>query len=327
MGSEPQLRDLPFKFKLGEFTLFVIRRPVLVENSTLRDVATGHFDPNRPPDYCPDHAVGILRRSYRTDGPLPVLTRIAGWTRYVPHQFPRHYISFQGSFEQYLQNFSPKTRSTLRRKVRRMLDAFDGAVECRIYREPSEMKEFYEAARAISSKTYQEKLLDAGLPSTDDFRHDMESLAKEGLVCGFLLWAAGQPVSYIYCPAQNGTLVYTNLGYDPRFRQYSPGTVLQWLVLEKLFSEGRYEIFDFSEGAGEHKRLFATGCYHCADIYWMKATLANAAVVRGQAFVNRVSWLVVKGLDKLGLKARVKRFFRFRLGGQAHSKNELSSEG
>jgi hypothetical protein len=208
-----------------------------------------------------------------------------------------------------------------------MSDAFGGAVECRIYRNAGEMVEFYQAARQISAMTYQEKLLDAGLPSDEDFRREMDSLAKEGKVCGFLLWASGQPVSYIYCPAQDGTLVYTYLGYDPRFREHSPGTVLQWMVLEKLFSEGSYEVFDFSEGAGEHKRLFATSSYQCADIHWLKNTLANAAVARGHAFVSRASDIAVATLDKLGLKSTVKKFFRFGISRGVRPKPNLSPKG
>jgi len=73
--------------------------------------------------------------------------------------------------------------------------------------------------------------------------------------------------------------------------------------------------------------LFATGSYQCADIYWMKNTLANAGVVRGHAFASRTSDTAVATLDKLGLKSTVKKFFRFGIGRRARPKPKLSPEG
>jgi len=36
------------------------------------------------------------------------------------HDYPRHFIDMTGGFESYLTHFSGKTRSTLRRKTRKL---------------------------------------------------------------------------------------------------------------------------------------------------------------------------------------------------------------
>ena len=38
----------------------------------------------------------------------------------------------------------------------------------------------------------------------------------------------------------------------------SPGTVLQYLALESIFDEKVNSYFDFGEGEGDHKKMFAT---------------------------------------------------------------------
>ncbi len=70
----------------------------------------------------------------------------------------------------------------------------------KVYKAPGEMPEFFRLARAVSKITYQEKLLDAGLPDSEEFRHEMERLAQQGRVRGFILFYQNKPVSYLYCP-------------------------------------------------------------------------------------------------------------------------------
>ena len=90
----------------------------------------------------------------------------------------------------------------------------------------------------MAKKTYQEKLLDAGIPESERFVREMESLAAQDQVRAYILFDRERPVSYLYCPVEDGTLIYAYLGYDPDYMKLSVGTVLQWLAVEQLFGEG-----------------------------------------------------------------------------------------
>jgi hypothetical protein len=88
------------------------------------------------------------------------LSRAARGIRYVPSVFPRH-TDVTGSFDAYLTSrFGGKTRSTLKRKVRKVPDA-----GFREYSQPDEVETWHRLAREVSRKTYQERLLQRGLPS------------------------------------------------------------------------------------------------------------------------------------------------------------------
>ena len=163
---------------------------------------------------------------------------------------------------------------TLQRKVRAF--ATGGALDVRDYHQPSCLPEFRRLGRVISTKTYQEKLYAAGLPDDDSYWTEAAGLAAVNRLRAYILFRLGEPAAYLMCPVtEDGTLIYEHLGYDPGFARSSPGTVLQYVAFERLFAEGRFRLFDFTEGEGAHKALFSTGSARCADIYYFRKTSRN----------------------------------------------------
>ena len=196
-------------------------------------------------------------------------------TPFVRQRYRRSYASLEGSFDAYLAGFSSKSRSTLKRKVRKLEERSGGTLDLRSYRVPEEVEEFYRHARAVSSMTYQERLLDAGLPEGDSFLADIRERARHDSMRGWILFLDGAPISYLYAPAEGRTLIYAYLGYDPAFADLSPGTVLQYEAMRQLMGEGRFTLFDFTEGEGQHKRQFGTGFVDCVDLLLVRRTVAN----------------------------------------------------
>ena len=89
-----------------------------------------------------------------------------GWLVAVRQRYPRHYIPMAGmGFDDWWQGFSSKTRSTLTRKARRLAEQFDGGFSVRAYRTATEMADFMAIAGALSDRTYQARLMQAGLPT------------------------------------------------------------------------------------------------------------------------------------------------------------------
>lgn len=193
--------------------------------------------------------------------------------------YQRHYIAMSGSsYDDYLARFSSKTRSTLRRKGRKLAkDAGDYSITQ--HRTPAEVERFLEAAVPLSAKTYQARLLDAGLPDTPAAHAAMLEAAEDDRMRCFLLSTGGAPIAYLSLPVVGSTLVYAHLGYDPEFARLSPGTVLQLEALERLFEEQRYTYFDFTEGEGAHKSMFGTNSAACASFVLLDPTLANRALL------------------------------------------------
>jgi CelD/BcsL family acetyltransferase involved in cellulose biosynthesis len=255
---------------------------------------------------------GFLFRSLPVSTPVPRYAVTRNAVRYVPQQFNRQSIDLTMGYEAYLRTFSSKTRSTLQRKVRRFAD-LPGGMEFRVYRSPEELGEFHAAARSVSALTYQERLYGAAIPDGAEFIAEMRRLATADSVRGYLLFLGGKPVSYLYCPIDRKRLIYAFLGYDPHYAKHSPGTVLQMLALSDIFGEQRFAQFDFTEGEGEHKRLFSTYSVPSANVYFLRRTALMQGLVLAHGLLDWAGNNAVQTVDRL----RLKSFLRKRLRGHA----------
>lgn len=306
-------RPVPFKFQLSDWTLFSIPLRLQVRAERLVDETPPVAVPPLPTEPIVEGGQGYLTRGLPVAAELPAISRLGSYLCYVPLQYQHCYIDLRTSFETYLKKFSSKTRSTINRKVRNFAEHCGGSVSWKTYRMPGEMREFFRLARIVSRKTYQERLLDAGIPESEDFLVEAESLALEQRVRAYLLFDGDRPVSYLYCPVpeHDGVLIYAYLGYDPDYRKLSVGTILQWLAVEQLFNEARFKYFDFTEGQSDHKRLFATHQRRCANVFLLKRSPRNTVLVYSHFAMNRFSAWLGTTLDRYGLKAKIKLFLRF----------------
>jgi CelD/BcsL family acetyltransferase involved in cellulose biosynthesis len=302
---------VPIKLQIGEKTLLAPELRLQVREIGLDDETLPVAEPMPPEVPLPPGDQGFLIRSMRVAGEQPVFARRKSYLCYIPSQHRRYYIDLRLTFEEYRNKFSSKTRSTLNRKIRKYAEHSGGGISWKVYRQADEMTGFFSLARAVSKTTYQEKLLDAGMPDSDEFFHEMEHLARQGGVRGFILFHNDQPVSYLYCPIIKKVVIYAYLGYDPRYMDYSVGTVLQWLALEYLFEERSFHFFDFTEGQSEHKKLFATHHVQCANVFFLRDNMRNLLLLGSQRAVDNFSKLVGDTLDQLGLKSKIKKMIRF----------------
>lgn len=243
---------------------------------------------------------------------LPALgNAMTGWLLTVRQHYPRHYIPMeQAGFDDWWQGFSAKTRSTLSRKARRLADRFDGGFTVRAYSSADEVAEFMSVAAALSGRTYQERLMQAGLPAGDADVAQAAAAAGQGHVRAFLLFAEGRAIAYLYLPVEEDVLVYAHLGYDPDFADLSPGTVLHVEAMRRLYAEGRFRAFDFTEGDGAHKAQFGRASVACADVLLLRPSLRNRGALGTMRAVDGFAAGAKRLLDRAGLRARVKALIR-----------------
>ncbi|RJG16283.1 GNAT family N-acetyltransferase [Massilia cavernae] len=309
--SDWDRRRVPFKFQLSDLTLFSLEITLQMRAESLVDNIEAVASPGVPGDALLEGSEGFVVRGMPVCGPLEVLTRVGGYLRYVPQQYQHCHIDLRQTFEEYQKKFSSKTRSTVNRKVKKFADHCGGALNWRLYKEPEQMREYFQLARQVSKLTYQERLLDAGLPDSEEFLREAERWAAAGRVRAYILFDGARPVSYLYCPVTDGVLSYSYVGYDPEYMDKSVGLVLQWMAVQQLFEEGKFLYFDFTEGSSDHKRLFSTHQRHCANVYFVRRGLRNAAILYAHAAMDRFSAWSGAVLTRYGLKSRLKRVLRF----------------
>ncbi len=295
----------PLKFQIGARTLFSIRRRLVRVPLELRDVLSG-VAPVLPP--LPPGADGWSVTSL----PEPLLDRVrpdSGFA-FVRQRYTRYHTDLTIGFDAWFAGLSGNARSGLKRKAKKLAEANEGTLDVRTYRTAQELAEFHGIARRVAERTYQEKLLGAGIPQDIAFRAAMQGKGARGEAFGWLLFVGGTPIAYLYCPMTAGDVRYDYVGHDPAWSEWSPGSVLHMEAFRTLFAEGAALRFDFTEGEGQHKRQFATVGTPCADLLLLRGTPGNRATVKAlrafDAMVERVKqardWPVVGPLV-----ARVRR--------------------
>ncbi|MGG7054713.1 GNAT family N-acetyltransferase [Nitrosomonas sp. ANs5] len=303
-------QPIDFISRLGEIKLFSRRLNACVLRTHFTELpAQAEIPPELPAWFAQAIDVAIMR-SHPLAAPLSVLGILPQAIRYVPASYQRYWVALDGGFESYLKKFSAKSRNTLMRKIRKFAEFSGGEIDWREYRQPAQMQVFHQLAMEVSRKTYQERLLDCGLPSDQPFQAHMLALAAEDRVRGYILFYQQKPIAYIYCPIHAGVVLYEYVGHDPEYQRWSPGTLLQYFALQSLFAADDVKIFDFTEGEGAHKAFFATHAQYCADIYYFRRNLRNLASVLLHAGIGAASSGIVRLLDKLRLKAYIKKMLR-----------------
>lgn len=281
-------------FQIGARTLATVKRRLVRLSVPLEQALAG--EPLRLPGL-PANADGYFVRA------LPEAMRAEfdapGLSCFVRQSYPRHYARLDQGFDAWFAGLSANSRSTLKRKRRKLEEASGGALDVRQYSRPGEVGEFFTHARAVSAETYQEKLLDAGLPA--DALPEIRALAERGEMRGWLLFLDERPIAYLYAPAQDRTLLYAHLGYRAAFGHLSPGSVLQLEAMRMLLEEGAFSYFDFTGGDGQHKRQFATASLPSHDLVLIRGTFGNRTALRSlQAFDSSVA-LAKRAAHRIGL--------------------------
>ncbi|MCL9982429.1 MAG: GNAT family N-acetyltransferase [Erythrobacter sp.] len=264
-------------FTLGSRRLLSVPRTLATWSFSLDEVVSGTLPASPAPG-----ADGVRVLSAPAAQLAEIVAHYPGFVAGGRQDYRRHYIDMGQSFDAYLSRFSGKTRSTLRRKAKKLAEEC-GGYSITEHRTPAEIEAFLAAALPLSARTYQARLLDAGLPDSPEARRAMLEASEADRMRAFLLHAAGQPIAYLSLPVAGpkakATLVYAHLGYDPDHARLSPGTVLQMEALERLFAEARYRWFDFTEGEGAHKAMFGTHSALCSSLVLLRPTLANRTLL------------------------------------------------
>lgn len=254
-----------------------------------------------------DHQTPLWILAHPAKDTLPAVELGRACIRYVRTRYSRHYVELGTTFDQYLKGLGRKKRCELRRKMRKF--ARPDSVSFREYRSPEEIRSFYGPSLMVSRLSFQ-KRLGHGLPENPEFLTHLMQLAENGAVRAYLLFCDERPAAFMLCYANGGWLTGERCGYDPSLAHLSPGSALIGYILERLFAEQAFRMFDFGPGDSDYKAFFATGSIPCADVYYLPRNLRNLAFVTAHS-ANVALWRMTTAvLDALRVKDRLKKLAR-----------------
>ena len=195
-----------------------------------------------------------------------------------PSQLERRdfiYHLFGSSFDEFLLGKQKRTRNTLKRRVRKLKEHGQGVLECCRIQTPDQVEDFYPAALSIAERSWQSQCLGRSLEETALHRESLMSAAKLGCLRAYLLKCGGQPCAFVIGYQDGDVLQFEQTAYSQKWHQFSPGTVLYYLLMQDLYEHGRPNLLNFGVGINPHKRLFSNRNSFDTTFFVLRPTLRN----------------------------------------------------
>jgi len=187
-----------------------------------------------------------------------------------------HTLPLPTTFEEYLSQFSRKKRHNLRNEVSRLRDRTGGNLELLRIDSAAMVETFLQHASEISSKSWQFGVLGARIQYSLEQRANLVDLANRGLLRSYLLRCGEDCVAFGLGYSYRGMFHYVETGYDARYSQYSPGTVLLFLFLEDLIAHRPLQTVNFGIGDAEYKQQFRSIGVLDESLMILRRTARNA---------------------------------------------------
>ena len=148
--------------------------------------------------------------------------------------FHHRYAPVLDTYESSLRQLGARTRSDLRSTRKKFYASARNNGRVRCFRNPSEVSEFLLDAMAVSRKTYQYQLLNAGLRDRDKLERRYRSTANLGWFRSYVLYAGEEPVAFQVGHVYRGNFHAQEIGYDPDWAKYHVGIALHTEILMDL---------------------------------------------------------------------------------------------
>ena len=306
MSAAHPAKPMPLKFEIGARTLIAVQRSLARVPLSLDEAREGRLPQLSPLER---EAHGYSVTSLPEDRQAAMVYASGGMLPFVRQRYTRYFIDFAVGFDAWFEGLSSNARQNMRRKAKKIAAESGGDLDVRRFATPDELEAFHDIGRRISLRTYQERMLGSGLPDSPEFLRQMVTLGAADQVRAWLLYIAGEPAAYLYCPIDSGIVRYEHVGHDPAFSDLSPGGVLQMEAMRDLFDAG-LKRFDFTEGDGQHKRQFATHGVACIDMLLLRASLANRLTTMALGGFDRAAAAGKRATKKLGLEKLAKKVRR-----------------
>ncbi|MCZ2147210.1 MAG: GNAT family N-acetyltransferase [Bryobacterales bacterium] len=224
---------------------------------------------------------------------------------------------------------SATRRKHIRRSVRQLQSHPAGEASILCYRELADLPRMFHDCEQVARKTYQRGLR-VGFADNPQTRARLENAAAQGWLRAYILYLGDRPCAFWIGMLYHTVFVSEYMGYDPEYRQSSPGMVLIMRVLERFCTRAQGDIVaevDFGLGHAEYKECLCTK-------YWDESSVCIFSCT-GNGFMLKCMRITTKILDacarrvlaSFNILPRIKRAWRDHLANNANPHVSRSSKG
>jgi len=175
-----------------------------------------------------------------------------------------HVIPLAESFDAYLSRYNSKKRFNLKRQVRLLREHSQDTLQLHRITTPDQVAFYTKSWKQLAPPELAEQLLPIPM---------LESLARHGLLHGYVLMLSGAPCAVITATQTAGVLHVHNIIYAQELSRFSVGVCVLYLAVEDLIVQGHFKAIDLGYSNPAHSEQ-----------------ASNLVEVRGNRLVLRKSW-------------------------------------
>ncbi len=318
-----RIATIDFPISFGYRTLFTVTRRALT-------VLPGAIQGDFPPEAAELLLDAFLELHTRREVDLirlvdiPAQAPLAALARQRPKRLCRDYVRWSGrhwkfllpdSSDAFFQSMKRKHRNALRKACTLLDQENDEGLSWKLFIRPEQVDQFSQEADQIARKTYQRQI-GAGFAPTEPALKKLRLLAERNQWRAYILYVHGAPAAYWMGTSYGTTFHLEYTGRDPAYSQFKlgTGTMLFVKMIEDICDATDIREVDFGFGDYPYKERFGNVNEETQTLLLFAPTFSNVSL---NMLRSALSW-TEKGLatllDRLGLRARIQRFRRERLG-------------
>jgi GNAT acetyltransferase-like protein len=224
---------------------------------------------------------------------------------------PHHFMRLHGSFDKVFQALSGSYRQALRSQSRKTEKKLGSGLRMHCFRDPAELDEGIRTVEQVARKTYH-RGLGVGFDDSPRSRQLMRFHAEQGELRLFVLFDGDAPVAFWAGVVHGGWYYSDHTGFDPEYRDVSPGNYLFVKMLQEFCANGLQGI-DFGLGDAVYKQRFGNHTFQEASVNLFAPRPKGLTIWFFQSLTAGTSLVLKKILAHGDLVAKLKRRWRDRL--------------
>jgi hypothetical protein len=156
-------------------------------------------------------------------------------------------IEIAGDWDAFKKGLSHSHRRAMVKAERQLQGSGDIRLEMLSQLTPEEVHHWLEKVFTVEDSSWKGDSGSSVLRTpgmSDFFLRQARQLADWGQLEIALLQLDGHPIASLFGFSAKGVYFAHKIGYDPKYRQYGPGQMMFWKILEQLHAQGNWKAID-----------------------------------------------------------------------------------
>jgi hypothetical protein len=221
-------------------------------------------------------------------------------------------LTLEGNFNDYLRSMRRKTRYNLKREVRIFSKFCDDNVKVEKITQPDHVTEFLTNVDKIFRNTWQADTYGYYRRNSDISVDLLKNFSQKGWLRSYILKCCNDPVAFLIGYQYEDKYYYEDPGFDKNWSKFSPGSVLNYYILEDIYKENKPHCLDFGFGDNQYKRVLGNQENDASVSFIVQNWTYGWLIVLFQRLLDYIYGLTHFVLVRCGLDKRIRSLLKHR---------------